>query len=303
LKKLLSFLAITCLAAATFAAQTITWTDYASNPLTIPIPAGFSRAYMPTVVYNASWAKPYKMWCDVSSYAGIIAVAESSDGITWTSLGAGTCTGIDTTGSRPNVIYVPTAAKPYRMYYTTNVAPYPNRTAVSSDGITFSEDTPTFSTGGQWSDGHAVCYDNGVYHMIVQMNSSFAHATSYDGISFSTTGIAPAMTGITDQPSCLIKVGNNDWRLFSYSSNTALRYSTSTDGITFTSAEFPISTVGSTGAAGTWNSSRNYFCSVVYIGNGNFKMWRSGATPSPSVYKIGYATGYDASAVSEWSTY
>jgi hypothetical protein len=52
-------------AAATFAAQTITWTDYASNPLTIPIPAGFSRAYMPTVVYNASWAKPYR--CGVTS--------------------------------------------------------------------------------------------------------------------------------------------------------------------------------------------------------------------------------------------
>lgn len=304
MKKVISFLAIACLAVGAFAAQNITWTDYASNPLTVPIPSGFSRAYMPSVIYNASWTKPYKMWFDTASYNGVIGVAESSDGITWTTLGDGTCTGLNITGSRPNVIYVASAAKPYRIYYTTNVSPYPNRTAVSSDGMSFTEDTITLSYGGQYADGHAVNYDNSIYRMILAgPSSTFAVATSYDGVGFSTTGLAPALTGISEQPCSLVKISDNDWRLWSYSYNTALHYSTSADGYNFTSAEFPVNNVGSLGTAGTWNDSRNYFCSVVYLGGGNFKMWRSGVYNN-TTYKTGYATGVDSALdVRDWNLY
>ena len=286
------------------ASQTIQWTDYTSNPLNIPT-SGL-RVYMPTVLYDTTWgtASAYKMWFDYASNAGI-AYSVSSDGINWTS--SVIVTGIYSSGAspsgRPNVIYNPAWTLPYKMYYASTSNRWEVRVAESSNGSTWVNDTPSFYTGLSFPDGHCVLYDTTLtpaYQMFYWgTTGGTRRAVSTDGINFTDAGIA-CSTGC--QPTSVLKIKTGDYRMWGYTTNTSIIYLTSSNGTSYSVNEAVVNTVGIVGAAGTWNSSRNYQCSVVYDGSTTCKMWRSGY--NGSVYKVGYATGAEVTSfVPEWLKY
>ena len=301
MKRVLIFLTVLLVITSVFAAQDISWVDYGSNPVNVNSPG--ARAYMPTALYNASWgtASAYKIWYDSASYAGL-GFSVSSDGINWSTV---SCTGVNASCGRPTVIYNSSWTHPYRLYYTSDASVDTKiRVAESDDGFTFVNDQVAYDSNNvPWVDGHPVLYDataTPAFKMYANIGGGFSVLTSSDGYSFQTTA-SLAVAGTADLPSSVLKISATDYRLFGYSSNTAITYYVSSDGLSFTVKQSPVSTVGSLGATGTWNANRNYFCSVVYLGGGQFKMFRSGY--NNSVYRIGLATGTDASSVDGWLHY
>jgi len=301
MRKLMSIVMAASLAVMAFAGnQVITWTDYASNPLNLHSTG--ARAYMPAVVYNPAFgSNAYKIWYDVDG-TRILATNSSADGITWNATSQAVV-GLATTvrAGRTTVLYNSADAKPYKIWYNSNTDNMDLRFAQSADGVTFSDDTYCLTLGA-WNEGHAVLLDGGVYHLYYGANNTLCHMTSYNGYTFSSTGLTVSLsTAISIKPTSIVKVGANDYRMWADESNTKIHYLVSTDGNTWTMKESPATTVGSVGAAGTWNASRNYYSSVVYLGNGQFKMWRGGYS---TAYVTGYATGTDPElSVSEWALY
>ncbi|MFW2488631.1 hypothetical protein ACN077_08635 [Clostridium chromiireducens] len=127
-----------------------TWIEYPNNPVYEPV----TPAYYQTVRYDQSQFIPYcpsafyKMWYDFDS-AGGIAMATSSDGISWAF--NSNMTGLISTARHSRVLFSRDGfgtCTPYRIWYWNSTTPYiidaePQmiRTAVSVDGITWTNDT------------------------------------------------------------------------------------------------------------------------------------------------------------------
>ncbi|RJP28573.1 MAG: hypothetical protein C4527_11595 [Candidatus Omnitrophota bacterium] len=280
----------------------ITWTDYGQNPIDLSVVG--DRAYMPYALYNENWPAEsrYRIWYDYASIQGI-AYAESADGVVWTRQVK--VNGLNTEGEsfagRPVVLYEPSWSKPFRIYYYGNPGGiWQIRAAESSDGINFENDQKVLSTEnsslGTYPDGHAILYmpgQNEPFRMFYRGSSAIMVATSIDGFDFlefyDVVLFPPAM-----QPTCAISIGQNDYRMWGFISNTANQYLVSSDGFNWEVWEDPVKNVGGLGSSGAWNDNRNYYASAVYLGNGRFKMFRSGRNEASGLYRIGVADGYDA---------
>jgi len=279
----------------------IEWTDRGDvNPLELNEMG--DRSYMPYALYNEAWPEEsrFRIWFDYASINGI-AYAQSVDGITWTNQLKvdGLNTEGELIGGRPVVLYEPSWDKPFRIYYYCNPEDlWQVRVAESVDGINFENDQMAISAEdsdlGGYPDGHAVLYMPGQYEpfrMFYRSGSGIMVATSTDGYEFYDFDIVPFPPAM--QPTCAISIGQNDYRMWAFDSNTENQYLVSSDGFNWEQWD-PINDVGGVGEAGSWNESRNYYASVAYLGKGKFMMWRGGKSDATGNYRSGVAEGFDA---------
>ena len=279
----------------------IEWTDYDANPIDLSGPG--ERSYMPYVLYNEAWPEEsrFRIWFDYASINGL-GYAESSDGMNWGNRLK--VEGLNTEGSsaagRAVVLYEPSWDKPFRLYYYGNPENiWQVRVAESDDGIHFENDRGAVWAGdselGTYPDGHAVLYQPGrpePFRMYYRAGGAIMMAVSEDGYEFFDYDYVLDSEGM--QPICVISIGQNDYRMWAFRDNTANQYLISSDGFNFVLWDDPVNEVGGLGDPGTWNDERNYYASVVYLGGGKFKMWRSGKNLDTGLYRSGAADGFDA---------
>lgn len=298
----------------------IDWTDHPGNPVDLQSPG--SRAYMPYVLHRHDWppATRFQVWYDTESINGI-AFSTSADGINWSA--GQPLTGLNTDGSsssgRPVVLYDPAWDKPYRLYYYGNPGGiWQIRVAESPDGIAFENDQVALEGGrlGTFPDGHAVARipgrtpDSGdpsaerPYLMYFRSNDGIAIAESEDGYffeeipdDFDTDGddglirLHPEGTFLNGQPSQVLQLAQNDFRMFLFTGNTENHSLVSANGIDWEIGESPMDIVGSSGPGGSWNDERNYYVSVAYLGEGRFYLLRGGRSIDTTLYRSGAAFG------------
>ncbi|MBI4659238.1 MAG: hypothetical protein HY735_10385 [Verrucomicrobia bacterium] len=323
--------------AQTEAKWEIKWTDHTANPVDMKSPG--SRAYMPYVLYDKSWPAEsrYRAWYDTESINGI-GYSSSTDGITWSQGKALTGLNADGTSSsgRPVVLYHKVWAKPYRLYYYGNPGGvWQVRVAESADGIKFENDKAALQGGrlGTFPDGHAVAHLPGrttdpndpeaarPFIMYFRAATGIAWAESKDGYEFTEAAdspdtadtdeglirILPEGTPFNGQPSQVLQLAQNDFRMFVFEQNTNFKYLVSANGLTWEIVEDPVAVIGSTGADGAWNDQRNYSASAAYLGDGRFFLMRGGRANASGLYRTGVAFGesafYKANDLGKWAYY
>lgn len=278
-------------------------------------------------------------WYDTESINGI-GYSTSADGLTWSQ--GQQLTGLNADGSstsgRPVVLFNESWPKPYRLYYYGNPGGvWQVRVAESDDGVQFENDQVALEGGrlGTFPDGHAVVHIPGrtmdpadplaerPFLMYFQAAGGIAYATSPDGYTFTEaeddfftpdvdeglitiTGL-PEGTTFTGQPTQVLAVAQNDFRMFAFNANTAIQYLVSANGLTWQMAEDPLAVVGVLGDAGSWNDQRNYYASAAYLGEGRFYLMRSGRDDATGLYRTGVAFGtsafYETNDLGAWAFY
>ena len=295
----------------------IVWTDYANNPLDMPMPDG-SRSYMANVIWNSDLQK-YQIWYDQGSI-DLVTYAESLDGITWNN--AVLTSGInleDVLVGRGFIVYNPEWDSPYKSYFfgRNDALGDHIRFAQSKDGITWEDnqvlDMSDATVEGQTissPDGHAVMYNPNFtgdpYRMYVKTGAFTSIMQSSDGINWKWLDYATLDEGF--HFTAIIQISENDYRAWGFRAYDVpgIQYFRSTNGMEFEMIQDPVEVVGGGGVSGSWNDNRNYHPSVVYDGNGQFKMWRSGRNEASGAYRMGYATGFDSdlyTSVITWELY
>ena len=344
---LASFAALASLSITSLAQEpkwSIQWIDYTNNPVDLKSPG--ERAYMPYVLYDQSWPADslFRIWYDTASIAGI-AYSTSADGVNWSNASA--VTGLNTDGSspagRPVVLFNAGWAKPYRLYYYGNPGDvWQIRVAESTDGITFTNDQVALEGGrlGTFPDGHAVAYIPGrnadpgnpdaaqpfILYFRHKDGLGIVYATSKDGYSFTeaqdnpdtsdvdegfirVTGLPIEGSSFVAQPTQVLQLSQNDFRMFAFEQNTSFKYLVSPNGIDWSLAEDPVAVIGSVGPAGTWNDERNNYASAAYLGDGKFVIYRACLSTSEGwpYYRAGVAFGdsafYKSNDIGSWRFY
>lgn len=295
----------------------IVWTDYSNNPLDMPMPDG-SRAYMANVVWNPDLQK-YQIWYEQGSI-DLVTYAESVDGIHWTN--AVLTSGINIEGvyvGRGYILYNTQWPFSYKGYFfgRSDALGDHLRYAESKDGITWENNkeldmTDAFVEGQTMSspDGHAVMYDPNFpgepYRMYVKTGNFISVVQSPDGIDWKWLDYATLDEGF--QITAIVRIGATDYRIWGFRAydTPGIQYFRSKNALEFEMIQDPVENVGGGGVAGSWNDNRNYHPSVVYDGNGQFKMWRSGKNEATGAYRMGFAAGIDSdlgTSVGTWELY
>lgn len=244
---------------------------------------GSSPAGRPVVLFNAAWAKPYRLYY-YGNPGGVwqIRVAESTDGIAFT--GDQVALEGGRLGTFPDghaVVHIPgrtvdpenpDAAQPFIMYFRD----------ASGAGIAFATS----------KDGY----------VFVQTEDNLD--TELDDGLIRIAGTP----GFTGHPSQVLMLAQNDFRMFVFEQNTNNKYLVSPNGMDWEVIEDPIAVVGNVGDAGAWNDERNYYASAAYLGGGRFVMYRGGrSTAGGQLYRTGVAFGqsafYQANDLGQWAFY
>lgn len=287
----------------------VVWTDYPGNPLDMPMPDS-DRSYMANVLWNPDLQK-YQIWYDQGSI-DLVTYAESVDGINWTN--AVLTTGInDVEGlqvGRAYVLYNSGWDYPYKAYLFGRGGDLGDhvRFAQSKNGIAWENhqdlDMSDATVSGQTissPDGHAVMYNpafpEAPYRMYLKTGDFTSVMQSSDGINWLWKTYATLDEGF--HITAIVQIGENDYRAWGFRvyDTPGIQSFRSADGLEFEMLEDPVAVVGGGGPAGSWNDNRNYHPSVVYNGNGQFMMWRSGRNEATGSYRMGFATGVDADLV------
>ena len=249
---------------------------------------GSSPAGRPVVLYNTSWAKPFRLYY-YGNPDGVwqVRVAESVDGIAYSkdqvALEGGRL------GTFPDghaVVYLPgrtldtndpEMAQPFVLYFRASSGAG-IAIATSKDGYTFTEAQDNLDTPD---------IDEGLIRV---------------------SGLPDGVTTFIGHPTQVLQVSQNDFRMFVFEQNTNFKYLASPNGFDWTLIEDPISTIGSVGSTGTWNDERNYYAAAAYLGEGKFIMLRGGrSTTGGQLYRTGVAFGissfYKANDIGKWSFY
>jgi len=295
----------------------IVWTDYADNPLDMPMPDG-NRSYMANVIWNPDLQK-YQIWYEQGSIA-LVTYAESTDGIHWTN--PVLATGITQDGilvGRGYYLYNKGWEYPYKGYFfgRSDALGDHIRFAQSKDGIAWENnqelDMTDATVEGQSissPDGHAVMYDPSFpgepYRLYVKTGAFTSVMQSSDGINWKWLDYATVDEGF--HITAIVQISKTDYRIWGFRvyDSPGIQYFRSKDGLQFELIQDPVENVGGGGVAGSWNDNRNYHPSVVYDGNGQFKMWRSGRNEATGNYRMGYAAGIDSdlgTSVETWELY
>jgi len=152
-------------------------------------------------------------------------------------------------------------------------------------------------------------------------SGGIGYATSLDGYTFTqaeddpstedrdegliTINGLPEGTTYSAQPTQVLQLAQNDFRMFAFSANTAIQYLVSADGLTWEMAEDPLGGVGAIGSEGAWNDQRNYYASAAYLGGGKFFLMRGGRDNGTGLYRTGVAFGtsafYQANDLGAWA--
>lgn len=256
------------------------WKEDPSNPVYNPP----TQAYYQTVRYSSnqfSGAGPasfYKMWYDFSS-AGGIALATSPDGTSWTF--NTNMSGLVTTARHSRVLYDPNGfgiGAPYRIWYwdsaflyvTDPVILHMLRTASSTDGINWFNDTP----------------------LSQDTSSPLLSPSAYNRGSYGPADILyfPQNPPVVDP----VNPFNNRYVMYydiTDGSTEELALAVSADGVLWRK-EGPLAVLP-TGGTGSWD--QNYATEgavVLRLGPNNFMMWYSGGIMA-SHEGIGCASSID----------
>ncbi len=272
MKKLAMILATVglMLASATAVQARVTtgWVEYPSNPVYSP-----AKAYYPTVLKEGG---TYTMWSDGSG--GIVQVATSTDGISWTA--AGTASGLTT----PKHTLVEKIGAEYRIWYWRGLAYSINdiRTATSADGLIWSNDQAitqvSVSGKGTVIPGGAQSNWN---------RGSYGPADVIYNPAGSATIVEP-----TDEAS----VWANKYVMY-YDGTTggdeSLGLAVSSDGINWHGyADGVAPVLAGTGVGGDWDEEYVSRATVIKDGADDYHMWYSGGV-SRMNEGIGYASSTD----------
>lgn len=327
------FIIASLLAPFSFAAPSdIVWTDdVANNPVIGPPGFGDNRAYYGHVIFDAN-ANIWRAWYDSSSGFDVgYAESTDADGTDWT--GYALVTGFNSERqSKPVVIQI--EDNQFRMWYMANSREggYFIWTAVSSDGVNWSDDQPTTGIAldvegtsrfgpieriavTKLDDGSFVAYcrceepylDEAFDYF--DLGKKLFRYSSTDGIDWQWTGY----TGVNEDEgfegiefTTAIKHPDREgvwyaWGTSQNSSGPIYSYISTDDGMTYQLDENPVAVVGETGTA-AYNADRNYHASVTYRGNGQWVMFRSVAEPK----RTARATGIEElpnTDVKDWSLF
>lgn len=192
---------------------------------------------------------------------------------------------------------------------------------------------------GTFPDGHAVAYIPGrnadpanpdaaqpfILYFRETNGAGIAFATSKEGYAFTEapdnpdtsdvdegliriTGLPEGVSSFAAQPSQVLQLTQNDFRMFAFEQNTNFKYLVSPNGIDWHLAEDPVAVIGNVGAAGAWNDECNYYASAAYLGGGKFVIYRGGrSTAEGQLYRTGVAFGdsvfYKNNDIGKWSYY
>ncbi len=286
----------------------IVWTDYPDNPLDMPMPDG-DRSYMANIIWNPDLQK-YQIWYEQGSI-DLVTYAESDDGVNW--VNETLTTGIkfeEFQVGRGFILYNTGWESPYKAYFFGRGGDLGDhvRFAESKDGVAWENnqalDMSDATEEGQSlssPDGHAVLYNpdfpGAPYRMFVKTGTETSIMESNDGITWQWYDFAVFYDGL--HITAVIQISENDYRAWGFRAYDVpgIQYLRSTDGLEFDVIEDPVGVVGGAGPIDSWNGNRNYHPSVVYDGNGQFKMWRSGKHETTGAYRMGFATGIDSDLV------
>lgn len=292
------------------------WYDQASN-------AGLACSTSPDGI----------VWGPGAALTGINTAASSSDGKEF--------------AGRAVVLYQTEWAKPFRLYYygRTDAAAHQIWVAESADGIHFENNQVALDPAadgsrlGTFPDGHAVVYLPGrnvtpddpeaarpfVMYFRDKNGQGIAFAESKDGFTFAEIPDDPETPDVTEglvrvhglpegtaalpaQPTQVLRLAQNDFRLWAFDQNTNNIYLASPNGFDWQVIENPMAGAGGVGVDGAWNDERNYYASTAYLGGGRFIHARSGRSKTGSqLYRTGIAFGesafYRAADFGQWAFY
>ncbi|MDP8245428.1 MAG: hypothetical protein P9L94_15190 [Candidatus Hinthialibacter antarcticus] len=310
----------------------ITWTDdTANNPVIGPPGFGDNRAYYGYVIFDAN-ANIWRGWYDSSSGFDVgYAESTDADGTSWT--GYALITGFNS-DLQSKAVVAQIGDSQFRMWYMANTRDggYAIWTAVSSDGVNWSDDQPISGIAldeegtsrfgpverisvTTLEDGSFVAYcrceepylDEAFDYF--DLGKKLFRYTSADGITWQWAGY----TGVNEEEgfegiefSSAVKHPDLEgvwyaWATSQNSSGPIYSYISTDDGMTYQLDENPVAVVGELGTA-SYNADRNYHATVTYMGNGEWVMFRSVAEPK----RTARATGVEDlpnTNVAEWSLF
>jgi len=242
------------------------WTEYESNPVHDILP---DRAYYPTILQLVDGT--YVMWHDTASGVNM---ATSPDGVTWTD--QGTVTGL--TNARHTL--VKEIDGQYRMWYWDISQLYSinaMRTAVSSDGMTWTSDQAITQVGST---------------VINPTPSTNWNRGSYGpcDVIYNPVGSTSIVTP-TDEAS----VFANKYIMY-YDGTTGgiqqIGLAVSNDGINWEGYNGGVAPVFPFGGPGAWDEDFASRATILKVGTDEYRMWYSGGTGAVND-GIGYATSTD----------
>jgi YD repeat-containing protein len=287
------------------APRDITWTEGTTNPVTGDPGFGGGRTYYASVLFDAAAGK-YRIWFDSSSGADI-GYGESV-GDDPTKFGNYQLVqGLNAKSSKSHVVQL--GPNSFRMWYAGpgGTPGYEIRTAVSADGVHWSEDVACTGivaadadTTGPNEHFAVTRLRNGTFYALAQTDArgdgtagrdaTMNAYTSTDGIAWTLQGAVDIsvanITSIVDHPD-----RQNTIYAWGYSADGNMTSHVSTDG--GKTWEDDEETVNNIGASGThdWNQDRNYNPQAIYRGQGKWIMFRTVAEPKRTAYATGVEAG------------
>jgi YD repeat-containing protein len=292
-------------AGAWAAPRDIKWTEGTTNPITGDPGFGDGRTYYASVLFDATAGK-YRIWFDSSSGANI-GYGESV-GDDPTKFGNYQLVqGLNASSSKSHVVQLGPSS--FRMWYAGpgGTPGYEIRTAVSADGVHWSEDVACTGIVAAEPDitgpneHFAVTQRrNGEFFALAQTDAKGDGAdgrdatmnayVSPDGIRWalqSPVEISVAnITSIVQHPD-----RQSTFYAWGYSADGNMTSHVSTDGgKTWADDEETVNTIGESGTQ-PWNDSRNYNPQAIYRGQGRWVMFRTVAEPKRTAYATGVEAG------------
>ena len=248
----------------TNALGTVTWVEDSSDPVYSP-----GKAYYPSVIQVGS---TYMMWSEDATGEEM---ATSPDGVTWTTLGQ--VTGLQ----NPAHAVVEDIAGTYQIWYWDQSQLYSIdaiRTATSTDGITWTNDTAISQVGNTVIAGNAgSAWNSGSYgpeDILYNPNGSSSIVAPVDAASVWQNKYVMYYDGTTG-------------------SAEDMGLAVSNDGVHWQGYNGGIAPVLRNGPAGAWDSGYVGYGTVIEVSPDEFDLYYSGGQGSVLNQGIGFATSTD----------
>jgi hypothetical protein len=242
---------------------------------------GIEFAGRPVVLHNTNWALPFRLYYysrvdvtgdSVNDVLHNIYVAESRDGVTFTN----NQVALDKDDAESRLGRFPDGHAVVWIPGRTGNAPEPGAERPSRPFVMYLRDRAGQGIAlADSADGYrfAPMADD----INTEANESLAVVQVFTNIVDDVPLDAPTNVSVVfpTQPTQVLRLAQNDFRMLAFEANNAMQYLVSADGLTWRVAENPIANIGSAGA-GPWNAERNYYGAMAYLGDGRFYVIRGG---------------------------
>ncbi len=240
---------------------------------------GLEFAGRPVVLYNAGWAKPFRLYyygrTDTAPHK--VWVAESTDGVAFSN----------------NQIALDPEAEGSRLGTFPDghaVAHLPGRNLTPEDP----EGARPFLMYFRSKDGQGIAYaESKDGYTFTEIPDNPDTEEVVEGL-VEIVGLPEGVTVLPAHPTQVLQLAQNDLRMFAFEQNTANKYLVSANAMRWTMVEDPMAAIGAVGEDGAWNDQRNYYASAAHVGRGRLFLLRGGRDNASGVYASGAATGQSA---------